>query len=229
MTELADTLDALNVNTIPSTVRDRTRGAERSAAARPALFARLIASLQLHQVLAEPQWPIDPSAAAARGPGAALHDRGCATVGPASGFSGSDHRPSPRSTIFADEPIGGGGAALRLRPRRSTDGDDAADLRRPRRLHRSLQRLQGRTDLGTSCRTTRDFDVAVVDHIDFATAGRSPGDTGADEDLRGGQPARPATRHRDLRRERATTPCGGGCNTRPRHTRRRHSSARSPR
>jgi hypothetical protein len=67
MTSLADTLDALDANKIPATVRVAPEVLNGLQQLNQPLFARLIASLQLNQVIAEPQWPIDPSAAAAAG------------------------------------------------------------------------------------------------------------------------------------------------------------------
>jgi uncharacterized protein DUF6049 len=112
MTALADTLDALNVNKFPSTVRVAPEVLNGLQVLQPSLFARLIASLQVHQVLAEPQWPLDPSAAAAAGQGplytswlregqARLTSLG---LGPAI---------VSRSTIFADQPMSAAGASLR--------------------------------------------------------------------------------------------------------------------
>jgi hypothetical protein len=112
MTALADALDALNANQFPSTVRIAPEVLNGLQVLQPALFARLIASLQLHQVLAEPQWPLDPSAAAAAGQGPLYtswlrdgQDRLTSLgLGPA---------VVTRSTIFADQPISGPGATMR--------------------------------------------------------------------------------------------------------------------
>jgi hypothetical protein len=112
MTALADTLDALDASTFPSTVRIAPEVLNGLQALDPALFTRLVASLQRHQVLVEPQWPLDPSVAAAAGQGplytswlrdgqAKLTSLG---LGPAM---------VSRSTIFADQPISDGGATLR--------------------------------------------------------------------------------------------------------------------
>ena len=112
MTALANTLDALNANAFPATVRISPAVLNGLQLLDQPLFARLIASLQLHQVLAEPQWPLDPSVAAAAGQGslyttwlregqARLTNLG---LGPA---------VVTRSTIFAEQPIGAGGATLR--------------------------------------------------------------------------------------------------------------------
>jgi Family of unknown function (DUF6049) len=112
MTKLADTLDALDANSFPATVRIAPEVLNGLQALQPSLFKRLIASLQRHQVLVDPQWPIDASVAAAAGQQslytswlragqAKLTSLG---LGPAM-FS--------RSTIFADQPVSDGGATLR--------------------------------------------------------------------------------------------------------------------
>lgn len=112
MTALADTLDALNANRFPSTVRIQPEVLNALQVLQPALFTRLTASLQLNQVLAEPLWPLDPSAAAAAGQGPLYtswlrdgQDRLTSLgLGPA---------VVTRSTIFVDQPISGAGASLR--------------------------------------------------------------------------------------------------------------------
>ncbi len=112
MTSLADTLDALDANNIPATVRVAPAVLKGLQQLDPTLFSRLIASLQLHQVVAEPQWPIDASQAAAAGQDSlyttwlrdgqdGLTDLG---LGPAI---------ISRSTILVDQPIGAQGAILR--------------------------------------------------------------------------------------------------------------------
>jgi Family of unknown function (DUF6049) len=111
MTALADTLDALDANKFPSTVRIAPEVLNGLQVLQPTLFARLISSLQLHQVVAEPVWPLDPSAAAFAGQGslytswlrdgqAKLTSLG---LGPAI---------VTRSTIFVDHPISDAGATL---------------------------------------------------------------------------------------------------------------------
>jgi hypothetical protein len=112
LTSLADTLDALDANDIPATVRVAPAVLNALQQLNQPLFARLIASLQRHQVIAEPQWPIDPSAAAAAGQDSLYtswlrdgQDRlGGLGLGPAN---------ISRSTFFADQPIGPEGATLR--------------------------------------------------------------------------------------------------------------------
>lgn len=65
MTSLADTLDVLDANKFPATVRVTPAVLNGLQELNSTLFDRLIAALQLHRVVAEPQWPLDPSAAAA--------------------------------------------------------------------------------------------------------------------------------------------------------------------
>jgi Family of unknown function (DUF6049) len=112
MTNLADTLDALNVSKFPATVRVAPEVVNGLQVLQPSLFSRLIGALQVHQVLAEPRWPLDPSAAAIAGQvslytswlrdgQAKLTNLG---LGPA---------VVTRSTIFADRPISDAGATLR--------------------------------------------------------------------------------------------------------------------
>ncbi|MGZ4766015.1 MAG: DUF6049 family protein, partial [Ilumatobacteraceae bacterium] len=112
MTALADTLDALNANKFPATVRVEPAVLNGLQQLNSDLFDRLIASLQLHQVAAEPQWPIDPSAAAA-----AKQDLLYASWlrDGEDRFAGLGLGPSVVSTasILVDQPIGAEGAALR--------------------------------------------------------------------------------------------------------------------
>ena len=112
MTSLADTLDALTVNKMPATVRLAPAVLAALQTLNPTLFARLIASLQAHQVEVEPQWPIDPSAAATAGQNALytswLRDGQSRLAG--LGLGPSTLTPS---TILVDQPIGEEGAVLR--------------------------------------------------------------------------------------------------------------------
>jgi len=112
MTSLADALDALDANKIPATVRVAPAVLAGLQQLDQPLFSRLVTSLQSHQLVAEPQWPIDPSVAAAarqdslytswlRAGQDRLSDLG---LGPST---------ISRSTIFADQPIGAEGATLR--------------------------------------------------------------------------------------------------------------------
>ena len=75
----------------------------------PPLFARLVAMLPRHQILAEPRWPVDPSAAASAGQEPLYtawlrngEDALAALVPTA----------ISRSVIFVDRPVSAGGAAL---------------------------------------------------------------------------------------------------------------------
>ena len=175
MTKLADTLDALNVNATPSTVRVAPGVLNGLQQLDPSLFARLIESLQLHQVVAEPQWPIDPSAAADAGQGP-LYTRWLRDGQARLGLLGLGPSTITTSTIFADEPIGGDGAALRF------DLGAALMVMTPQLYDSlegtifSLQRLQGRTGLGTVAEQP-GLRCRCRGPLDFATAGRSPGDT----------------------------------------------------
>ena len=112
MGALADTLDALDASRLPSTVRIEPEVLNGLQALQPTLFTRLVGSLRDHQVLVEPQWPLDPSESAAAGQEplytswlrdgqAKLTSLG---LGPAI---------VTRSTIFVDEPISDSGATLR--------------------------------------------------------------------------------------------------------------------
>jgi hypothetical protein len=112
MTALADTLDALDANKIPATVRVEPAVLTALQQLDPTLFSRLIASLQHHQILAEPRWPIDPSVAATAGQDSlytswlrAGQDR----------LDGLGLGPAiiSRSTIFVDQSISADGASLR--------------------------------------------------------------------------------------------------------------------
>lgn len=112
MTALANTLDALDANKIPATVRIQPGVLTALQQLNPTLFNHLIASMQQHEIIAEPQWPIDPSAAAAAGQDSlytswlrAGQDRlGSLGLGPAI---------ISRSTIFVDQSISADGATLR--------------------------------------------------------------------------------------------------------------------
>jgi len=111
MTTLADALETLTANKFPATVRIAP-AVLNAMQAEPLLFSRLITALQAHQVVAEPQWPIDPSAAAAAQQDALYRswwrdgqDRLAALgLGPA---------VISTSSILVGEPIGAAGASLR--------------------------------------------------------------------------------------------------------------------
>ena len=112
MRSLADTLDALGANKMPATVRIAPAVLGALQTLDPTLFARLIASLQAHQVEVEPQWPIDPSSAASAGQSSLytswLRDGQRRLAGLGLGPS-----TLTTSTILVDQPIGDAGAVLR--------------------------------------------------------------------------------------------------------------------
>ncbi len=112
MTSLANALDALNAHKFPATVRVEPAVLNGLRQLNSDLFDRLIASLQLHQVVAEPQWPIDPSAAAAVKQdllyASWLRDGKDRFAGLGLGAS-----VISTSSILIDAPIGAAGAALR--------------------------------------------------------------------------------------------------------------------
>ena len=112
MTSLADTLDALSASKMQATIRIAPAVLGALQILNPTLFARLIASLQAHQVAVEPQWPIDPSSAASAGQNSLytswLRDGQRRLAGLGLGPS-----TITTSTILVDQPIGAAGAVLR--------------------------------------------------------------------------------------------------------------------
>jgi hypothetical protein len=114
MTKLADALDALAANKFVATVRIAPAVLNGLQQLNPAVFARLTASLQSDQVVAEPQWPIDASAAAV-----AKQD----VLYTSWRRNGQDQFASlglgravvSTSTILVDQPLGAEGAAMRFR------------------------------------------------------------------------------------------------------------------
>ncbi|MEY2524063.1 MAG: hypothetical protein QOJ66_2628, partial [Ilumatobacteraceae bacterium] len=112
MSSLADTLDALAASKMPATVRIAPAVLGALQILDPTLFARLISSLQTHQVEVEPQWPIDPSSAASAGQSSLytswLRDGQSRLA--SLGLGPSTLTPS---TILVDQPIGEAGAVLR--------------------------------------------------------------------------------------------------------------------
>ena len=112
MTGLADTLDVLDANKIPATVRVEPAVLTGLQQLNPTLFNRLIASLQHHQILADPQWPIDPSAAVAAGQ-ASLYTSWLRAGQARLGGLGLGPAIISRSTIFVDKSISADGATLR--------------------------------------------------------------------------------------------------------------------
>ncbi len=111
MTALADALDALDASKFPATVRVAPAVLTALQQVDQALFARLIAALQRHQVVADPEWPLDPSAAASAGQGPLYTtwlrngQDGLSSLGLGPGII-------TRSTILVDHPIGSEGATL---------------------------------------------------------------------------------------------------------------------
>lgn len=110
MTALADVLDTLGPSKMPATVRIAPAVLAGIQQLDPALFARLIASLQLQQVIAEPQWPLDPSAAAAAEQDS-LYTSWLRTG--EDSLAALIQTPISRSMIFVDQPISAQGATLR--------------------------------------------------------------------------------------------------------------------
>ena len=112
MTSLADTLDALEVSKMPATVRIAPAVLGALQGLNPALFARLVTSLQSHQVEVEPQWPIDPSSAASAGQNSLYTSWLRDGQGRLAGL-GLGPSTLTSSTIIVDQPIGAAGAVLR--------------------------------------------------------------------------------------------------------------------
>jgi hypothetical protein len=162
MTSLADTLDALDAKKIPATVRVAPAVLKGLQQLDPALFTRLIASLQLHQVVAEPQWPIDPSQAAAAGQDALytswLRDG-------QDGLTNLGLGPAiiSRSTILVDQPIGAQGATLR---RNLGAGLMAMSPQIYDKLSGTIGAYSDFTGelIAANLPNGTTFDVAVVDH-----------------------------------------------------------------
>ncbi|MEP7045300.1 MAG: DUF6049 family protein [Ilumatobacteraceae bacterium] len=112
MTSLADTLDAIAANKVSATVRVAPAVLASLQVLNPALFARLITALQADQVVVEPQWPIEPSAAASAGQGALYTSWLRAGQDRLAGL-GLGPAVTTTSTILVDQPIGETGAVLR--------------------------------------------------------------------------------------------------------------------
>lgn len=112
MTSLANTLDALTASKIPATVRIAPAVLAALQILNPTLFARLIASLQAHQVEVEPQWPIDPSSAASAGQNSLYTSWLRDGQGRLAGL-GLGPSTLTQSTVLVDQPIGAAGAVLR--------------------------------------------------------------------------------------------------------------------
>lgn len=110
MTSLADALDALDATTMRATVRLTPAVLAGLQQLSPALFARLKVALPKQQIIAEPRWPLDPSAAAAASQESlytswlrAGEDSLAALV----------PTPISRSMAFVDQSISAKGATLR--------------------------------------------------------------------------------------------------------------------
>ncbi len=162
LSKLADALDGLDANNFPATVRIAPAVLNGLRQLNPSVFDRLIASLQRHKVVAEPQWPIDPSAAAI-----AKQDRlytSWRRDGQQSfadlGLGGA---VVSTSTILVDQPIGAEGAALRWRDgaRLMVVSPTIYDG-----LHGSIKKFSDYTGGLVAAELPNDvtLDVAVVDH-----------------------------------------------------------------
>jgi hypothetical protein len=114
MTKLADALDVLDANKFPATVRIAPAVLNGLQQLNSAVFDRLIASLQHHQVVAEPQWPIDPSEAAVAKQ-ELLYTSWRRDGQQRFAELGLGGAVVSTSTILVDQPIGAEGAALRWR------------------------------------------------------------------------------------------------------------------
>ena len=114
MTKLADALDVLDADKFPATVRIAPAVLNGLQQLNSAVFDRLITSLQHHQVVAEPQWPIDPSAAAVAKQ-ELLYTSWRRDGQQRFAELGLGAAVVSTSTILVDQPIGAEGAALRWR------------------------------------------------------------------------------------------------------------------
>lgn len=114
MTKLADALDALDASTFPATIRVAPAVLSGLQQLSPSVFARLIASLQHHQVVAEPLWPLDPSAAAIAKQDL-LYTSWRRDGQERFAELGLSRAVVSTSTILVDAPLGAEGAALRRR------------------------------------------------------------------------------------------------------------------
>lgn len=162
MTSLADALDALDANKIPATVRVAPAVLAGLQQLNQPLFTRLIASLQVHQVVADPQWPIDPSVAVAAGQDSlytswlrAGQDR-LVDLGLRQGLIS-------RSTFFADQPISADGATLR---RNLGAGLMVMTPHMYDQLHGTISSFSDFTGelVAAELPNNTELDVAVVDH-----------------------------------------------------------------
>jgi hypothetical protein len=109
LTSLAAALEALQASAMRATVRLTPAVLAGIQQLDPALFARLIDLLPNHQIIGDPRWPLDPSAAASAG------QESLYTSWLRSGedlLAALVPTPISRSTIFVDQPISGEGATL---------------------------------------------------------------------------------------------------------------------
>lgn len=161
-TALADSLDALDVSKFPATVRIGPAVLAGLQQLDQALFTRLIASLQLHQVVAETEWPLDRSAAASAGQDSLytswLRNGQDRLVG-----LGLGPALISRSTILVDQPIGAEGATLsrNLGAGLMVMTPDIYD-----ELEGSIAGFSDYTGELVAAQLPNDtvFDIAVVDH-----------------------------------------------------------------
>ena len=114
MTKLADALDALDANKFPATVRIAPAVLTGLQQLSSAVFNRLIATLQHHRLVAEPRWPLDPSAAALTGQ-ELLYTSWRRDGQERFAELGLGGAVVSTSTVLVDQPIGVEGAALRWR------------------------------------------------------------------------------------------------------------------
>ena len=154
MTSLADTLDALDASSVRATVRIEPAVLNGLQQLDSALFAGWSRALQRHQVVAETQWPLDASEAAAANQDGAVHIVAPRRPGPAlrswSRAVGDDAVDDLRR--HSDQP---GRCHAAARPRRRIDGDDTEALRLARRHDLLLQRQHGSNSSKRSCPTAR--------------------------------------------------------------------------
>ena len=229
MTALANTLDALDASSVRATIRIEPAVLNGLQQLDSALFARLVAALQRHQVVAETQWPLDASEAAAANQDALytswlrdgqdqLSDLG---LGPS---------VMTRSTIFADTPVSPDGATLRR------DLGAALMVMTPK-LYDSLDGTIFFFSDNTGQLIEAQLPNSTSRHggdrsRDLRAPGHAAGDARADPDLCRCRSARLATGHRD-RRGRRRSPLGGDRYARSRRARRLTARldhrARSPR
>jgi hypothetical protein len=161
MTSLADTLEALDASNVPATVRIEPAVLNGLQQLDSALFNRLVTSLQHSQVVAETEWPLDASEAAAANQ-QALYTSWLRDGQDELSRVGLGPSVMTRSTIFADTPISPGGATLRR------DLGAALMVVTPK-LYDSLDGTifffsDNKGELVQAQLPTSTFDMAVIDH-----------------------------------------------------------------